>query len=65
MVRRLAFGVFSPLLGWLMDRYGPAAGLTLCGLFGLVGLGVLALTMRGAPQPVARLVAPEVPPGDA
>jgi MFS family permease len=53
MVRRLAFGLFSPLMGWLMDRYGPAAGLTLCGVFGLVGLGVLAATVRGAPQAAA------------
>jgi len=58
MGRRLAFGLFSPLMGWLMDRYGPGAGLTLCGLFGLVGLGVLAATVRSAPQPEPELASP-------
>jgi MFS family permease len=56
MVRRLAFGLFSPLMGWLMDRYGPAAGLTLCGVFGLIGLGVLAASARGAPFAAPALV---------
>ena len=40
-----------------MDRYGPGAGLTLCGLFGLVGLAVLAPTRRARSEP-----APAVPP---
>jgi hypothetical protein len=64
MVRRLALGLFSPAICWLMDRYSPSVGLTLCGLFGLVGMAVLALTLRGRPEELPA-AAPELPPGDA
>jgi MFS family permease len=58
MVRRLAYGLFAPAVGFLMDRYGPQAGLTLCGLFGLAGMIALAPTLRtAAPAPVV----PELP----
>jgi hypothetical protein len=56
MVRRAAFGLFSLAIGWCMTHYSTAAGLTLCGAFGFLGLLVLAATKR----PAAR--APSVPP---
>jgi len=64
MVRRLAYGLFSPVIGFLMDRYGPGAGLTICGLFGLVGMIALAPRLRvHVPHVPARApVVPEVAP---
>jgi MFS family permease len=59
MVRRLAFGLFSPAVGGLMDRYGPSAGLLLCGALGLVAMVVLAFVAArreapaAAPRPIA------------
>lgn len=49
MARRGAFAVVSPLVGYLLDRFGPSTGLTLCGLAGLLAAGVLALTVRKDP----------------
>jgi hypothetical protein len=64
MVRRLAYGAFAPVIGLLMDRYGPGAGLTLCGVFGLVGMVALAPTLRFAPRAVTTppRAVPELPP---
>ncbi len=42
MMRRTAFGLFSPAIGLVMDRWGTGAGLTACGVFGLLGLIALA-----------------------
>jgi len=53
MVRRLAFGVFSPIVGAFMAARGPGAGLTLCGVVGLVGFGALALVSRRAAAPAS------------
>jgi MFS family permease len=64
MVRRSALALVSPVIGWIMDKYSPSAGLTLCGLFGLVGMVVLALTLRGRPEELPT-AAPELPPEDA
>ncbi len=58
MVRRLAFGLFSPAVGGLMERYGPGAGLTLCGLIGIPAIVALALASRSMREPVVEL-APE------
>jgi hypothetical protein len=55
MVRRLAFGTFSPAVGGLMERYSPGAGLTLCGVFGLVGMLALMFTARGTPEAIQSL----------
>lgn len=52
MVRRLAFGIFSPAVGGLMDRHGPASGLLLCGAVGFVGTAILAFAARNAPAAV-------------
>jgi predicted MFS family arabinose efflux permease len=64
MVRRLAYGAFAPVIGFLMDRYGPGAGLTICGVFGLVGMVALAPTLRFSPRAVTvpPRIAPELPP---
>jgi len=43
MVRRGAFLLMSPLIGWRMEQAGASAGLFLCGLAALVGLGLLLL----------------------
>lgn len=62
MMRRLAYGLFSPVIGFLMDRYGPGAGLTICGLFGLFGMVALAPRLRvhvPTPAPVVSEVPPE------
>lgn len=53
MVRRTAFGLFSPAVGGLMDIWGPGAGLILCGAFGLVGFALLYGTLRAAPAGAA------------
>jgi MFS family permease len=50
MVRRGAFLLLSPVIGWLMQSSGPGAGLLLCGAVGLVGMGALALLRRGSPR---------------
>ncbi len=42
MARRIAFGLFSPAIGQVMDSWGTRAGLTACGVFGLLGLMALA-----------------------
>jgi MFS family permease len=42
MVRRTAFGLFSPVAGWVMETWSTRAGLTVCGVFGLAGLLLLA-----------------------
>lgn len=64
MVRRLAYGAFAPVIGFLMDRYGPSAGLTICGVFGLVGMVALAPTLKFSPRAITAppRVAPELPP---
>ena len=49
MARRLGFGAFAPLAGFLIDRHGLAAGLQITGALGLLGavaMGVLALSAR-------------------
>jgi MFS family permease len=51
VVRRLAFGIYSPMIGFLMAGYGPSAGLLLCGVAGCVGLFVLATAARAAHLP--------------
>jgi MFS family permease len=56
MVRRAGFGLLSPALGAVMAAYNPRAGLTFCGIVGLVGFAVLAFTYRSAPSSVARAV---------
>ncbi|MFH0902993.1 MAG: MFS transporter [Pseudomonadota bacterium] len=63
MVRRMALGLVWPIIGGLMQAYGPSAGLTVCGLIGLVGMGILAATARAyVPGKAGR--APAVsPPG--
>jgi MFS family permease len=53
MVRRALFAIVSPLVGYLLDRFGPSTGLTLCGIAGLLGAGVLALSSRQALVSVA------------
>jgi MFS family permease len=49
MVRRAAFGIFSPAAGFVMESWGTGAALVGCGLFGLVGLAALA--SRSSPVP--------------
>jgi MFS family permease len=51
VVRRLAFGIYSPLIGFLMSGYGPGAGLLLCGAAGLAGLAALLVAARAASLP--------------
>jgi predicted MFS family arabinose efflux permease len=41
MARRLAFGLFAPLCGAMMDRYGLGGGLHVCAALGLVGVALL------------------------
>jgi hypothetical protein len=41
MGRRLLFGAFTPLAGYLIDRHGLHAGLFACAAVGMVGAGVL------------------------
>ncbi len=50
MFRRLAFGVFAPVAGWLVDRSGLVGARLLCFGFAVVGAVVLgtALKRRGA-----------------
>lgn len=43
MVRRAAFLMFSPVLGWVMARYGVAVGFTVCGGVAVAGAGLLAV----------------------
>jgi MFS family permease len=43
MARRLAFGLFAPLVGWMIDRDGLGAGLWACAALALVGTVVLAV----------------------
>jgi hypothetical protein len=66
MVRRGAFLLLSPLLGWLMQSSGPASALLFCGAFGLVGLGALGLSRRATPlakrPPAEPAVAPDLTP---
>lgn len=54
MFRRLAFGVFAPVAGWLVDRQGLVGARALCFAFAIVGAVVLgsALRRRGAAGPV-------------
>jgi predicted MFS family arabinose efflux permease len=59
MARRLAFGIFSPAVGGLMAASGAAAGLILCGVFGLAGMLALAATAPSRREPV-KLESPEV-----
>jgi MFS family permease len=65
MTRRLAYGLFAPAIGFLMDRYGPSAGLTVCGLFGLAGLALLAPSLRGSGASALAPRAPAVSPAPA
>jgi MFS family permease len=53
MARRSAFGLFSPGVGALMAAHGATAGLTACGLLGVAGLLVLAVTAKAAPATAA------------
>lgn len=62
MVRRLAFGLFSPAVGGLMEKYGPSAGLTLCGLIGIPAMVALALAARSMREPEAARTIPAVEP---
>jgi MFS family permease len=41
MARRLAFGAFTPVAGWLVDRHGLGACLYACAAVGIVGAGLL------------------------
>src|SRR5262249_37905376 len=41
MGRRLAFGAFTPLAGWLIDRHGLGAGMFACAAVGVLGAAVL------------------------
>jgi MFS family permease len=50
MARRLAFGVFSPVAGFVMHAWGPGPGLMLCGLAGLVGMVALSAATRREPR---------------
>jgi MFS family permease len=43
MARRLAFGLFAPLVGWMIDRDGLGAGLWACAALALAGTAVLAV----------------------
>lgn len=54
MFRRLAFGVFAPVAGWLLDSHGLVGARLLCFGFAIVGALVLgsALRRRGAAGPV-------------
>jgi MFS family permease len=42
MARRVAFGLFAPAIGVVMELWGTNAGLAACGVFGLLGLLALA-----------------------
>ena len=59
MARRLAFGVFSPAAGFVMEAWGPAPGLMLCGLAGLIGMIALSAATRREPR-VALAPVPEI-----
>ncbi len=59
MARRLAFGAFSPAVGGLMGASGAAAGLILCGVFGLAGMLALAASAPSRREPV-KVESPEV-----
>jgi predicted MFS family arabinose efflux permease len=61
MLRRVASGSFSPAVGGLMEAYGPAAGLTLCGAAGFAGLVALASTFRAGRQRVHQIPIPPSP----
>jgi MFS family permease len=47
MARRLAFGLVSPAIGFAMHAWGTSAGLTACGVFGLLALVALARVPGG------------------
>ena len=69
LVRRLAFGVFTPILGLLIDRSGGlTAALLLAAGAGLVST-VLLLGARGRPQAATSLRfsprPPDIAPGAA
>jgi MFS family permease len=55
MARRLAFGLFSPAVGGLMGANGPAAGLILCGVVGLVGMLALAASAPRRAEPAVKV----------
>jgi predicted MFS family arabinose efflux permease len=73
MARRLAFGLFAPVAGRMMDRHGLDAGLYTCAALGLVATGALGLHLwrraalaRGfdgerTPTPLPELDAEPVP----
>ena len=47
MARRVAFGLFPPAIGQVMSGWGTSAGLTACGVFGLVCFLILARSSDG------------------
>jgi MFS family permease len=55
MARRVALGLFSPAVGYVIGAWGTMAGLTACGVFGLLGL--IALT-RASDSPWTRGATP-------
>jgi MFS family permease len=46
MSRRLAFGLFAPLVGWMIDGHGLGAGLYVCA--GLAAIGTVVLAVRSS-----------------
>jgi MFS family permease len=62
MVRRAAFGLFSPAIGQATVSWGVSGGLALCGAFGLVGLGLLYWAQS---RSALRLATPEAVPAYA
>ncbi len=62
MVRRTVYSVFAAVIGWLMTHYSPAAGFTLCGAFGVLGLALLWLTRSPARAATARATGSERAP---
>lgn len=72
MVRRGAFFVLSPMIGFFVESYSTGAGLMVCASFGVIGMAVLAATVPReltektpppAPAPAAAgpLIAPRDP----
>ena len=58
MVRRAAFLMFSPVVGWAMARYGVSVGFTVCGCVAVASAGVLALVRPRATVTARELATP-------